>query len=441
MTAVEPIRIGLPKPHPGQQRVDAAFRDHRYVVVQCGRRWGKTKYGIRRACKAALAGQRVGWFAPTYKYALEAWREIVRRLRPACQTGGVSEQEKRVELPTGGVIEVWTLDTPDPARGRAYHLAIIDEAGIVRGFGAIWYEAIRPTLTDYRGQALFLGTPKGRTHDFSLLFQKAEAGAPGWAAIRAGTVENPYISHEEIEEARRDMPPGAFAQEYEGIPADDGGNPFGLDAIAACIGPASAGVAKAWGWDFARAQDWTVGVGLDDWYRVCGLERWQGKPWGETIGLVTKHTGPIPAWGDSTGVGDPVVEAIQKAGCPMMAVPFTPLRKQQLMERLATAIQRHEVTFPDNWLRAELDAFGYEYTRHGVRYTAPAGLHDDGVVALALAVHGRDQMGPLPLVQVPQTSEDAETARRWQKRFERIATHSGQPPQRSDPTRLTPVNV
>jgi hypothetical protein len=57
------------------------------------------------------------------------------------------------------------------------------------------------------------------------------------------------------------------------------------------------------------------------------------------------------------------------------------------MARLAVAIQRREVRFPEGVIRDELEVFEYAYTRTRVRYTAPAGLHDDCVCALALAVH------------------------------------------------------
>ena len=44
----------------------------------------------------------------------------------------------------------------------------------------------------------------------------------------------------------------------------------------------------------------------------------------------------------------------------------------------------------------ELETFEYVYTRTGVRYSAPDGLHDDCVCALALAVHARTGAGMLP---------------------------------------------
>jgi len=73
----------------------------------------------------------------------------------------VEKQERRIVLITGGTIEFWSLDTADPGRSRKYARVIIDEAGIVRDLEAAWNEAIRPTLTDYRGDAWFLGTPRG----------------------------------------------------------------------------------------------------------------------------------------------------------------------------------------------------------------------------------------------------------------------------------------
>jgi hypothetical protein len=64
---------------------------------------------------------------------------------------------------------------------------------------------------------------------------------------------------------------------------------------------------------------------------------------------------------------------------------FSSTSKQQLMEGLASGIQRREILFPDGWLRSEMESFEYEYTRSGVRYSAPEGMFDDGVCALALA--------------------------------------------------------
>jgi hypothetical protein len=97
---------------------------------------------------------------------------------------------------------------------------------------------------------------------------------------------------------------------------------------------------------------------------------------------------------DSTGVGDPIVEQLQRrAGGSIVGYHFSAPSKQRLMEGLAAAIHQQAVRFPDGPLVAELESFGYEYTQSGVRYSAPDGLHDDGVCALALAVQART--GPM----------------------------------------------
>lgn len=405
------ITIKRRRLHAGQERVKASGK--RFRSCMFGRRWGKNVVGIDEAMTTALAGKRVGWFEPTYKYLLEAWRELCTRLRPVAKS--VSDQEKRIELVTGGLIEAWTCDTPDPGRSRDYDLVIINEAGLIRGLLTIWQEAIRATLVKTRGRALFLGTPKGRTHDFSTLHAKA-ATSQDWEAFRGPTAENPFIPREEIEDARRELPPQVFAQEFEGIPADDGGNPFGLDAIKACtVETQPVGEPLCFGWDFARAQDWTVGIGLSKDFEVVRFHRWQLIPWQVQFDQIRQANGAIPSWGDSTGIGDVVVDTLLHAGVPMIGVPFSSKMKQELMERLAVAIHSKRLRIPAGPIVSELETFSYEYTAHGVRYQAPEGMHDDCVMALALAVFGRDQFGVIGQPVVTPRNQDVHPGMDYQK--------------------------
>ncbi len=308
-------------------------------------------------------------------------QSIVHPLGPS-----VSQQEKRIEFFTGGVIDFWSLDQPDAARGRKYRRVVIDEAGIVRELEEAWTQAIRPTLADLKGDAWFLGTPKGNGF-FHRLFARGQSGERGWRSWRLPTTANPFIDPQEVEAARRDLPREAFEQEFLGIPADDGGNPFGIAAIAACVAPLSTDAAVAFGIDLAKSYDWTVVCGLDAAGRVCVLERWQAD-WGQTRRRILELIGRTPSLADSTGAGDPIVEDLQRSAA-VEGFKFTSQSKQQVMEGLAAAIQRGEVRFPDGWLRGELEAFEFAYRAGGVRYAAPSGLHDDGVCALALAAHQR----------------------------------------------------
>src|SRR5689334_5071309 len=136
------VEVVLPRLHPGQRRL--LERRERFAVLALGRRWGKTTLAVDLAVRAALEGQPVGWFAPTYQLLAEAWRELKRRLQPV--TTHASEVEHRLELVTGGVVECWSLDGPDPARGRKYGRVVLDEASIARDLLERWNAAIRPTL-------------------------------------------------------------------------------------------------------------------------------------------------------------------------------------------------------------------------------------------------------------------------------------------------------
>ena len=189
-----------------------------------------------------------------------------------------------------------------------------------------------------------------------------------------------------MESAREDLPPEVFAELYMAEATELGTNPFGIKAIRECmIDYLSDSRPVVWGWDLARKRDWTVGVGLDAYGRVTNIERFQ-LDWPLTTKRIIEKTQKLPALVDSTGVGDVVLQQLERdGGRNYTGFMFTQRSKQQLMEGLSLAIQRQEVYFPNGVLVDELEAFEYEHTRTGVRYSAPEGLHDDCVCALALA--------------------------------------------------------
>lgn len=202
------------EPHAGQRALLAKLK--RFNIARCGRRWGKTQIGKRylwRGKRGLARGLPVGWMAPNYKYLTEPWRDFKLHLAPFI--AHKDEVDRRLELTNGGSIEMWTLDSDDPARGRKFAKIVIDEAGMVRKLLEKWQQAIRPTLTDYHGGALFIGTPKGR-NDLWQLEQLALKRPEQWAIHHAPTIQNDTIPdiEEEIEEARQDLPGLVFRQEY-----------------------------------------------------------------------------------------------------------------------------------------------------------------------------------------------------------------------------------
>ena len=97
--------------------------------------------------ETSISGYPACYFAPTYKMMSEVWREMSTTLRPIASR--VSAQERRLELITGGVVDMWSLDQPNAARGRKYKRVAVDEAGMVKDLQTAWEQVIRPTLADY----------------------------------------------------------------------------------------------------------------------------------------------------------------------------------------------------------------------------------------------------------------------------------------------------
>jgi hypothetical protein len=196
---------------------------------------------------------------------------------------------------------------------------------------------------------------------------------------------------EEVDAARRELPPEVFAQEFEGVPTDDGANPFGLDAIHKSVRPLSTNPVVVYGVDLARSLDFTVVVGLDAYRNIAFLDRWQA-PWAATKAKVRDIVGQTPIVADATGVGDAIVADLQTMGVDVTPHVFTQPSKLRLMQRLVAAFQGNELGIPEGWLVGELEAFEFMYTATGVRYEAPSGFHDDGVMALGLALYGWDRV-------------------------------------------------
>lgn len=111
---LDALPIDLPELYATQQRIKDEGK--RFNVLDIGRRAGKTFLGVHLAVETAASGEPVGWFAPSYKYVLEVWRDLQRPLHAIRGKCRINATERRIELPNGGLIEVWTLENEDAGR-------------------------------------------------------------------------------------------------------------------------------------------------------------------------------------------------------------------------------------------------------------------------------------------------------------------------------------
>ena len=204
---VQPFRVKLPELHSGQ--LDVASSNARFKVLVAGRRWGKTRLGVWLCIAKAMQGKRTWWVAPTYAMALEGWKEI--RTLGVDNGCVVKEYEKTLYTPTGGQVTVRSADNPDRLRGAGLDYIVLDECAYIKE--DVWKEVLRPTLTERRGGALFISSPKGYNW-FSRLYDDAEKYSD-WSRWQLPTSTNPFVPHEELDIAKREIGSFLYSQEYE----------------------------------------------------------------------------------------------------------------------------------------------------------------------------------------------------------------------------------
>jgi hypothetical protein len=373
------LRIELSEPHINQQRIlDSSAR---FRVVMCGRRFGKSELSQIEIITNGLMGKNVAYITPTYKLA-KTFFEKLTQVVPFEN----NKSDLIMTFPNGGSVEFFTGERLDNLRGRKFHFVVIDEASFIPNLEDGWLNSIRPTLTDYKGKALFVSTPKGKNYFYSLFMNNSNE----WESFKFSTYDNPYIDKNEIDDARRQLPEAVFEQEYMANPMENAANPFGSQQINLCVKPLSTLPPSYYGIDLAKSFDYSVIIGLDKNGQVSYFNRFQ-KDWKQTRETILSIDRSKPVYIDSTGVGDAITEDLQKHFNSMTGFKYTAHSKQQLMELLASKIHSQEISFPEGEIKNELKFFEYQYTSTGVRYNAPSGYHDDCVNALALAVKCKNE--------------------------------------------------
>lgn len=377
---------------------EAIFSPARISVCEAGTKSGKTVGCMAWIFEKAWLGKRGWnhwWVAPYYAQARIAYNRMKDGLPP--QIFKYNDNDMTLKLTNGAVMWFKSGDKPDTLYGEDVYSCVVDEASRLRQES--WW-AIRSTLTATRGPVRIIGNVKGKLNWAYKLARRAqdwykrwvEGGKRGpqlysyhkitcWDAVEAGVLDQ-----QEIEDARDDLPEAVFEELYEAQATEDGANPFGNKHIDACVlDYHPSGVPVVWGWDLARKRDWTVGIGLDEYGQQVRMERFK-RSWPSTIETILEVTEQTVALVDSTGVGDAILGQLQRdGGANYEGYIFSSKSKQQLMEGLAVAIQDAEVTYPNGVLVDELHTFEYVHSRTGVAYSAPEGMHDDCVCALALA--------------------------------------------------------
>ena len=207
------------EPHPGQQKLHNIPKGVRFSVCCCGRRWGKSFSAAREAEIVATQQNKLVWIvAPTYGTSERIFRILWDNLiiKHQLPTRRKSLAEQYIEFEWGSIIEGKSAEHAEGLIGAGCDLVIMDECSKMN-LKKIWQMYIRPTLSDRKGNAIFISTPSGYDY-FYELYNMAKRHKE-WRSFNSPSWENTYAfplgkDEPDLIEAASTLSTEAFSQEY-----------------------------------------------------------------------------------------------------------------------------------------------------------------------------------------------------------------------------------
>lgn len=162
------------------------------------------------------------YVAPTIKQARDiAWLMLKTITKPAwADMPNETRLELSIKCVGGGSSQIWLrgAENIESLRGLGINFLVVDEVASMSNWDNIWAEVLRPTLLDTKGQAMFIGTPKGFNHFYDL-FNMGSID-PDYESFRFTSYDNSTIQDLDLElnkikaEYERNQRMDEFRQEY-----------------------------------------------------------------------------------------------------------------------------------------------------------------------------------------------------------------------------------
>jgi hypothetical protein len=311
----------------------------------------------------------------------------------------IRESEQRIDFHrTKGMIAIRSTHYPDNLRGMGLDFVVLDEAAYMHP--NIWGDVVRPMLLEKQGGALFLSTPQGKNWFWELYKLGQDPLEDEWRSFHFHSDVNPLVAKAELDSIRRTTGERTFREEYQAEFLEDTGQVFrGIQAAAtAPLFPVYQPEHDyVMGCDWAKEGDFSCFVVLDVTSRqMVAMERFNQIGWSmqlDRLQSLVRQWHPRQIWAEVNNVGSVLIENLLALSLPVRPFVTTAFSKTPLIEGLALAIERGELALQNHpVLISELASYRLErLPAGGYRYSAPAGMHDDTVMATALAWHGLGQ--------------------------------------------------
>ena len=384
------MKIELYTPHKSQRIIHDSINNepYKYYVLDIGRQFGKSSLGENQGLKWLFNEPKVkiGWVSPIFRQCKKIYSEIDVAFG---NSPFVFKEKNKTDLifksHNDSIMQFFSAENYDNIRGETFDYLIIDEAAWISE--EAWTEVLRATVLVKGRKVLFLSTPKGRNWFYKL--HALDGTNPQYKSFTMTSYDNPLINPSEIDDARLTLPDNVFRQEYLAEFLDGGAGVF----KELTINESPSGASKYYfGLDIGRADDYTVITILNDRGQMVACERWRHDTWANIISKVVAVIKHWKAKGyiEINSVGDPLFEQVKMLYSGIEPFTTTSKSKQDIIEGLQVAVQNKEFTALDlPWLKKEFELFTYEYSAktRSIKYSAPSGFHDDGVMSCAIAYH------------------------------------------------------
>ena len=330
----------------------------------------------------------IAWVSPVYKQCEKVYDEMVRAF---ASSGYIkyNGQKLIIELANGSTIQFFSAERYDNIRGFTFDYLICDEFAFMAE--QAWSEVLRATVLVKGKKVLLISTPKGKNHFYNLF--NLDGVNPQYKSFKMTSYDG-LASKDEIDGARFTLPENVFKQEYLAEFVDNGSGVFKDIPIGTQTKFSESYYA---GIDLGRADDYTVLTILNEFGEMVFCERWRHDEWRNIISIVARILKKFDAKTlvEVNSIGDVVFEQLKQQYSNIETFTTTNKSKNDAVEALQVAIQNKEFRMLDiDWLKKEFDMFTYEYNHktRSLRYSAPQGFHDDGVMSCCIAYQAIKQL-------------------------------------------------
>ena len=389
-------------PHRKQQEfIDAILGGkEKFITITASRQTGKSLLAMNLVLYWAINNGpcKILWVAPVYAQVSKVHKEIVEAITSSGIISNNNYSENYLELKNGSVIYFRSAERYDNIRSLTCDYGVLDEAGFMKD--EAWTAAIRPVFAVKGKKVIFISTPKGKNFFYNLYQLGLSLDNPRYLSMSATCYDTPYLSIEEIDDAKKTLPESIFKQEYLAEFIDGGGSVFQnisknyFDAYTNPVGKVFCGI------DLAKQNDFTVATFIDTQGKVIHIYRANHKEWGtmvaEILVLVKKYGATVLI--EVNSIGDVIYELFKKQWNDTHPFVTSNSSKQEIVEGLILDFNEGSVKIPSNELNPvltnELEIFTYDYNpkTRSIKYGHPQGLHDDTVLSLCLGNYARKKM-------------------------------------------------